>query len=129
MNDLRRHPRAPIELEVRYQRLNSFFADYTRNVSKGGLFVKTERALPVGTRFLFRLALPGGAGALELSGEVVHADPQGDAPGMGLRFVWDDDAARAAFEARVEALMAESLGEGAAAGLLGHPPRKGGEPA
>src|SRR6516164_2182390 len=51
--DGRTHPRAPIELKVDYKKLNSFFADYTRNISKGGTFIKTRKPLPVGTRFLF----------------------------------------------------------------------------
>src|SRR5690348_1888069 len=33
-------PRVPIELKVEYKKLNSFFADYTKNISKGGTFIK-----------------------------------------------------------------------------------------
>ena len=121
MTEQRRHPRVPIPLEVRYQRLNSFFADYGKNVSKGGLFVKTDRGLPVGTRFLFQLVLPGRAEPLQLEGEVVHDRAhEGDA-GVGLRFVWPDAAAQQAFEAEVERLMTESLGPAAARALLGRP--------
>ncbi|MEY4545248.1 MAG: hypothetical protein RL685_1443, partial [Pseudomonadota bacterium] len=29
-------PRESIELVVRYQRLNAFFADYVKNISRGG---------------------------------------------------------------------------------------------
>jgi type IV pilus assembly protein PilZ len=42
-------PRAPIELKVEYKRINSFFADYTRNISKGGTFIKTTKPLAIGT--------------------------------------------------------------------------------
>ena len=35
MPENREHGRAPIELKVDYKKLNSFFADYTRNISKG----------------------------------------------------------------------------------------------
>ncbi len=117
MTEHRRHPRAPVELEVRYQRLNSFFAEYTRNISKGGLFVRTEKALPLGMRFLFRLALPVRAGPLEVTGEVVHTRGAPD-PGMGIRFVWPDTAAREACERDVEGLVRDSLGPQAAAELL-----------
>jgi type IV pilus assembly protein PilZ len=102
--------RAPIELKVDYKKLNSFFADYTKNISKGGTFIKTKKTLPVGTRFLFRLTVPGRAQAFELNGEVVHASAAGDEPGMGIRFVWTDASERASFETVVEALMQESLG-------------------
>jgi type IV pilus assembly protein PilZ len=110
MADHREHVRAPIELKVDYKKLNSFFADYTKNISKGGTFIKTKKTLPVGTRFLFRLTVPGRPRPFELNGEVVHASSTGEEPGMGIRFVWTERQDRGAFESVVEALMAESLG-------------------
>jgi type IV pilus assembly protein PilZ len=118
MAENREHGRAPIELKVDYKKLNSFFADYTKNISKGGTFIKTRKALPAGTRFVFRLSVPGRAAPFELNGEVVHASGSGDAPGMGIRFVWTDDRDRLAFERAVEGLMSESLGRLVAQGLL-----------
>ncbi|HYX91868.1 MAG TPA: TIGR02266 family protein [Myxococcaceae bacterium] len=108
--DARLHPRAPIELKVDYKKLNSFFADYTKNISKGGTFIKTKKPLPVGTRFLFKLQVPRQEGAFELLGEVVWSKPDGEDPGMGIRFIYADHAQRAAFEAVVEQLMSQSLG-------------------
>ena len=110
MPEHREHGRAPIELKVDYKKLNSFFADYTKNISKGGTFIKTRKTLPVGTRFLFRLTVPGRPRPFELNGEVVHANAAGDEPGMGIRFVWGADRERTAFEGVVESLMSESLG-------------------
>ncbi|ABC83095.1 TIGR02266 family protein [Anaeromyxobacter dehalogenans] len=110
MPENREHARAPIELKVDYKKLNSFFADYTKNISKGGTFIKTRKTLPVGTRFVFRLAVPGRPAAFELNGEVVHASAQGEEAGMGIRFVWSDARLRAEFEGTVERLMSESLG-------------------
>ncbi len=110
MPENRDQPRAPIELKVDYKKLNSFFADYTRNISKGGTFIKTRKALPIGTRFLFRLTIPGRPQPFELNGEVVHATATGEQPGMGIRFVWGADRDRVAFERTVETLMSESLG-------------------
>ncbi len=105
-------PRAPIELKVEYKRLNRFFADYTRNISKGGTFIATAHPLPNGTRFVFRLAIPGQLEPIELLGEVIRASvgEAGDPPGMGIRFIFADELTRAAFAARVEALLAASLG-------------------
>lgn len=125
MTEHRRHARAPIELAVSYRRLNSFFVDYTRNVSAGGMFVRTARPLPPGTRFAFRLEIPGRPEPLHLTGEVVHGTATGEAAGMGLRFVWEDEAARAEFEALVERLMVDSLGPQAAAALLRKPVQQG----
>ena len=106
----RTHPRAPIELKVDYKKLNSFFADYTRNISKGGTFIKTRKPLPVGTRFLFKLSIPSRAEPFELLGEVAWSNPEGDDAGMGIRFVYSDDSQRFAFEDVVERLMSDSLG-------------------
>jgi type IV pilus assembly protein PilZ len=110
MAENREHGRAPIELKVDYKKLNSFFADYTKNISKGGTFIKTKKTLPIGTRFLFRLTVPGRRHPFELNGEVVHASAIGDEPGMGIRFVWTDERDRVSFEAVVEGLMQDSLG-------------------
>ncbi len=118
--DHREHARAPIELKVDYKKLNSFFADYTKNISKGGTFIKTRKTLPVGTRFLFRLSVPGRASPFELNGDVVHATATGDEPGMGIRFVWADELERIEFERVVEQLMEQSLGPHVTYNLLKH---------
>jgi type IV pilus assembly protein PilZ len=118
MAENRQHGRAPIELKVDYKKLNSFFADYTKNISKGGTFIRTRKTLPIGTRFLFRLTVPGRPKPFELNGEVVHAIGTGDEPGMGIRFVWSDARDREAFESVVEGLMQDSLGPLVAGKLL-----------
>ena len=43
---------------VDYKRLNTFFADYTKNISKGGTFIRTSKPLDVGTEFVFVLTVP-----------------------------------------------------------------------
>ena len=108
--EIRQHPRAPIELKVDYKKLNSFFADYTKNISKGGTFIKTKKPLPIGTRFLFKLTVPQREAPFELLGEVVWSNAEGDEPGMGIRFIYADERQRDEFESVVEGLMAESLG-------------------
>jgi len=118
MMENREHGRAPIELRVDYKKLNSFFADYTKNISKGGTFIKTKKTLPIGTRFLFRLTVPGLSQPFELNGEVVHAAASGDDAGMGIRFVWYEASRKVEFESVVEGLMRESLGPLVAQRLL-----------
>jgi type IV pilus assembly protein PilZ len=108
--DLRQYPRAPIELKVDYKKMNSFFADYTKNISKGGTFIKTKKPLPVGTRFLFKLSVPKRESPFELLGEVVWSQADGDDSGMGIRFIYSTDQQRGDFEGVVERLMSDSLG-------------------
>ena len=110
--------RAPIELKVDYKKLNSFFADYTKNISKGGTFIKTKKPLPIGTRFLFKLSVPQRNDPFELLGEVVWSTTDGEEPGMGIKFVYSSDKQRSDFEGVVEQLMATSLGPELAGRLL-----------
>ena len=117
----RQYARAPIELKVDYKKLNSFFADYTKNISKGGTFIKTKKPLPIGTRFLFKLTVPHREEPFELLGDVVWSSPEGEEPGMGIRFIYSDDNQRAEFEGVVEKLMADSLGPDLAEKLLKKP--------
>ena len=108
--EARKEPRAPIELKVDYKKLNSFFADYTKNISKGGTFIKTKKPLPIGTQFLFKLTVPQRGEPFELLGEVVWSQNDGDEPGMGIRFIYTNDGQRSEFEGVVEQLMSSSLG-------------------
>jgi type IV pilus assembly protein PilZ len=114
----REHIRAPIELKVEYKKMNTFFADYTKNISKGGTFIKTDRPLPVGTEFLFRLVIPRLTEPVEIRGTVVWVNeeekmshPEVDEFGMGIQFVYQDDGQRQEFEQMVEGMMRESLGD------------------
>ncbi len=108
-------PRAPIELKVEYKRINSFFADYTRNISKGGTFIKTTKPLAIGTDFVFKLSIPKLAEPLELHGKVqwiveaAEATPEKEA-GMGIGFIYASDSDRTRVEAVVDELMRQSLG-------------------
>jgi type IV pilus assembly protein PilZ len=107
--------RLPIELRVEYRRLNSFFADYTKNISKGGTFIRTAKPLPPGTEFVFVLIIPKLAEPLRLNGEVVWTTEPSRAtddqpPGMGIRFKYEDDSERQATEDIVERLVKQELG-------------------
>src|SRR5438270_761721 len=62
--------RVPIELKVEYKKLNSFFSDYTKNICKGGTFIRTKKPLDVGTVFLFKLMVPRMKEALAIRGAV-----------------------------------------------------------
>lgn len=116
--DRRQTPRVPIELRVDYKKMNTFFADYTKNISKGGTFIKTDKPLKVGTEFVFKLVVPQLEAPVELRGEVMWVKNEGEThhpeqpdPGMGIRFVYESDDHRQEFEGLVERMMKDSLGE------------------
>lgn len=117
-DDRRQHDRKPIELKVEYKRLNAFFADYTRNISKGGTFIATTKPLDIGTEFVFRLMVPALEEPLRIRGEVVRVVREGDTPGMGIRFLYRDDQERGLVEGIVEKLLIDSLGELVASKLM-----------
>lgn len=122
-SDRRREARAPIELRVEYKRLNTFFADYTKNISKGGSFIATDRPLEVGTQFVFALTLPGLAEPLRLRGRVMWITTPADATeanpaGMGIEFQFSSADERRKLESVVESLVVDQLGEHLAQKLL-----------
>jgi type IV pilus assembly protein PilZ len=115
-DEKRQDERQAVTLKVDYKRLNTFFADYTKNISKGGTFIKTSKPLAVGTEFVFVLSLPQTEDQLHLLGEVVWVTEESDASeegpaGMGIRFKFRDDGERRAVHKFVEDLMNSHLGE------------------
>ncbi len=130
VTDRRDHPRVPIELKVEYKKLNTFFADYTKNICKGGTFIQTEKPLEVGTRFIFKLHVPTLNEPFNLTGEVKWVvrpgepvppgiDPNHE-PGMGIQFLYKDDEERTAVHNAVEKLMISSLGPLLYSKLMGY---------
>jgi type IV pilus assembly protein PilZ len=114
--DRRSELRAPIELKVEYKRLNSFFADYTRNISRGGTFIRTSKPLDIGTEFVFKLVVPNMEKPLALRGKVQWTVSPENATdeqpaGMGIGFVYRNESEREKIESLVENLMVDSLGQ------------------
>ena len=127
-DDRRRSSRTPIELKVEYKRVNTFFADYTKNISRGGTFIATERPLPIGTEFIFALGIPHLEEPLRLTGKVIWITKVDDSSkanpaGMGIEFQYSSDEERREKEAAVEHLMAAEFGEHLASKILGHKPQ------
>ena len=127
-HERREEDRAPVTLKVDYKRLNTFFADYTKNISKGGTFIRTTSPLAIGTEFVFVLTLPEPSHDtapihLELAGRVKwivnEADATPDKPaGMGIQFLVRDDGERQRIEKFVADLMRRSLGDAIADNFL-----------
>jgi len=125
----REYPRAPIELKVEYKRLNTFFADYTKNISRGGTFIRTNKPLDVGTEFIFKLVIPSLEEALALRGQVRWVVKEGEPPppgvdaghepGMGIKFIFESDEEKQRIEQTVEKMMIDSLGQLLYSKLLG----------
>lgn len=125
--DRRYGVRAPIELKVEYKRLNTFFADYTKNISRGGTFIATDKPLPIGTDFVFALGVPNMTEPVRLRGKVIWTTPAEESTkanpcGMGIEFQYAAGE-REQKEAAVESLMTRELGVHLAEKLLGRKPQ------
>jgi len=74
----RKHPRANVDLPVKYSKTNLLFK-YARaaNVSEGGLLVYLPEEMGIGQRLVLKLFLPSHSefSTLEMSGQVVWMDP------------------------------------------------------
>jgi type IV pilus assembly protein PilZ len=105
----------PIELKVEYKRVNTFLSDYCKNISRNYTFIKTKNPLPSGTKFLFKIGVPGLPEPLELKGfvkKVISEDQarRDQSPGMDIEFVYNDDAERETLMLRVHALIDDQMG-------------------
>src|SRR3954453_4928856 len=95
------HPRYPAHLRGA---LASEGPSYeTANISAGGMFVQTDRDLPVGTTISVDLELPDDQRPTPVQVKIVHAaapraDPSSTERGVGMQFVGPDDA----FQERLE---------------------------
>ena len=126
-DDRRSGRRATIELAVEYKRLNTFFSDYTKNISRGGTFIRTDKPLGIGTEFIFALTIPNLEEPLRLRGRVKwvippEASTEKSPAGMGIEFMYSEDGERHGTEAIVEQLMTRELGETLSTKLLGRKP-------
>lgn len=92
----RRAPRIPYKLEVSFEKGDAFpgfDVNFTFNVSAGGLFLETERLLPINERMKLTLTLPENYHPINCEGRVAWVNSQSspirsDHPtGMGVEFL------------------------------------------
>lgn len=99
-DERRRFPRTPLSLLVQY-RFNSFedfLAEYSVNISPGGMFIRTDQPLEEGSMVYLQFSLKDGSRLIEGMGKVVRVNPPGvkdRVSGMGVEFVSFDDESMA----------------------------------
>src|SRR5262245_23006579 len=99
-DDRRRFPRTPLSLLMQY-RFNSFedfLADYSANISPGGMFIRTDKPMEEGSMVYLQFTLKDGSRLIEGVGKVVRVNPtgvKGRVAGMGVEFVNFDDESMA----------------------------------
>lgn len=91
--DRRTSPRVDVALHLHlvFSDLDELVESYSKNLSEGGIFVKTDNPLPVGSVVKLQISLVHQSLTyLEAKGEVVHVidkPRKGQEKGMGIRFV------------------------------------------
>jgi uncharacterized protein (TIGR02266 family) len=94
---VRSFERVSFETEVRLSVGGQDVWGYSRNVSRGGMFVETDSALEPDSEFEVEFVVPDTAIVVQPTARVVWRRPAGDArgPGIGLQFLkLDRDAAQ-----------------------------------
>jgi uncharacterized protein (TIGR02266 family) len=86
-------------VEVRVASREAFRASYLRDLSMGGLFVRSRQPLPPGTAVVVELAVEEQP-PVRLRGEVMRQEhsPDGTARGFGVRFSMVDEGTKQALE-------------------------------
>jgi len=90
----RKHTRYDASLKVSFKTEKQFVYEYAKNISKGGLFVASDKPLPLRTKVELVLHLPHSSAPVKIIGEVVHVISTEQAklmnadrwPGMGIQF-------------------------------------------
>ncbi|MFH1263309.1 MAG: PilZ domain-containing protein [Pseudomonadota bacterium] len=101
----RKYPRIEARIKVTFRNMAELIQEYTRNISVGGIFVKTDRPLDPNATIDLTLEYPDQKGEFTLKGEVVRliamshpSEPDKQIYGAGIRFVKPDAAMIAAIE-------------------------------
>ena len=94
----RKSPRAELHILVqfRFDTFEDFLAEYSMDISVGGMFLRTDTPRPEGSMIYLQFALRDGSKLIEGLGKVVRVNPPGgERPaGMGVEFVNLDEDSR-----------------------------------
>lgn len=107
MADTRKDKRAPISLKVRFKSatLDEFIEQYSVDISRGGIFIKSKSPMSVGTLLKFEFRLKDESRLIHGVGRVVwkreSENEAGKAPGMGIKFIKMDPDSRSLVEQMV----------------------------
>ena len=100
-DERRRHRRVPVRVVIDYETADAFFTDYALNLSLGGIFIRTDDLLPIGTRLRIHFSIPEHERFIDGWGKVarVQQAEEPDQPaGIGIALEKLDDSASAVID-------------------------------
>ena len=101
--------RRPAKLRISYKKASTFVKEYSKNLKRGGTFIKTKKPLDVGRECILHLTVPGWDDPIEIHGNVVWSSKGvevmvGQEEGMGIKYDTTDGAGLVAAEQALKAL-------------------------
>jgi uncharacterized protein (TIGR02266 family) len=93
----RSEKRCNVSLKVAYKSFDKFITEYTKNVSNGGMFLRTMQHHEIGTHVNLYLHMPDLKKPLKITGEVIHTrffDAKDEDTGVGIKFINIDETSR-----------------------------------
>ncbi|MFW5921592.1 MAG: TIGR02266 family protein, partial [Polyangiales bacterium] len=109
MAETRKDKRAPVSLKVRFKSatVDEFVEHYARDISRGGIFIKSKNPMAIGTLLKFEFQLKDESGLIHGVGRVVwkrdtEKSDEANPPGMGIKFIKMDPDSRALVQKIIE---------------------------
>lgn len=101
--------RIPVKLAVRFRTANEFVLEHAVNLSRGGVFIRSEDPPPLDTVVEVELQLPDSGVPVSSAAIVVHRQVPGGTktPGVGVQFVDASDAFRERIDHYMDSLLKE----------------------
>ncbi len=114
----RKNPRYSTSIKVTFKSKEQFVWEYTKDISKGGIFVSTDKLLPLESKVELVLSLPNFPKEVKVIGEIVHIFGSEQArlldydrvPGMGVQFLEFEDDGQKVLEEYFKSLGKSSKG-------------------
>ena len=111
--DRRVDPRYRVDIQVDCETRDMFVSNHVTNISRGGLFIRSERPLPIQSEIAMTFILPGAERKIRVVGRVVwNYDVQKPETrlvrGMGIKFLDMSPEDRAALEQCLSRLEVEA---------------------
>lgn len=73
----RKHPRKSISVPLKYTSSDQIFQGIIKNISKGGLFIKSDQPIPVGMKLKLSIPSKKESKLVKLGGKIVWSDSNG----------------------------------------------------
>ena len=103
----RTYQRVPVQLQVRFRTARDFVLEHATNVSRGGIFIRSDDPPPMDSAVEVQLLLPDGGAPATTAGVVVHRQlpAPGKIAGVGIQFADGSDGFRERIDRYMDSLL------------------------